>query len=198
MIITYTVEDRLYVNMTNRCSNRCAFCVRDMQSGIGDAPSLWLEREPTESEVIDSLHTHALMDYRQIVFCGYGEPLYRLDEIVNVCRWLITQPIPPIRINTNGLADLIHGRPTAQDLAGLVDIMSISLNAPTPEEYDSLCHSAFGLSAQPAVLSYAKQCKKLGMRVILTAVDVIPPGRMETCRQIAGALGVDFRIRKAY
>ena len=140
MTITYEYEGALYVNLTNRCNCNCEFCLRHgkKEGSIYTEDSLWLEREPTRQEALDSFLSRDVCSYREIVFCGYGEPTYRIDDIV----WLVDQlkerfgeKLPPVRINTNGHANLIQGRDVLPDLKGRVDTLSISLNANTAAEY---------------------------------------------------------------
>ena len=133
MTITYEYEGALYVNLTNKCNCACEFCLRHgkAQGSIYTQDSLWLEREPTRQEALDSFLSRDIPSYREIVFCGYGEPTYRLDDLL----WLVDQlkerfgdALPPVRINTNGHANLIHGRDVCPDLKGRIDTLSISLN----------------------------------------------------------------------
>jgi radical SAM enzyme (TIGR04100 family) len=195
LTITYTIGDSLYVNITNRCSNRCDFCIRNNGENVGDSGSLWLEREPTADEILADILKNDLTLYKEVVFCGYGEPLIRLDAIIEVVGNLKKQQKISVRINTNGQADLIHGRPTAHELAGLIDVVSISLNTADAESYDRVCHSDYGRAAFDAVIAYAADCKKYVPSVILTVVDVISPGEIEKCRIIAQRAGVSFRVR---
>lgn len=194
MTITYRIGDSLYINMTNRCSNRCDFCIRNFGDGISDSGNLWLEREPTVDEVCDDIIKNA-DGCREIVFCGYGEPLMRLDDVIAVIKRVKPVLNKPIRINTNGQADLIHGRKTACELSGLVDTVSISLNAPDAKGYDDVCHSDYGMRAFDAVIEYARDCKKYVTNVVFTVVDVMPKKDIEKCRQIAKDAGVSFRVR---
>lgn len=195
MIITYKLGDSLYVNMTNRCSNKCDFCIRNYGDGISDSGSLWLDREPTVKEASDDI----LKNYkgcREIVFCGYGEPLIRLDDVLSVIRAVKPAINMPVRINTNGQADLIHGRETAKELQGLVDTVSISLNAPDAKGYDAVCHSDYGEKAYEAILKYASDCKEYVPNVIFSVVDVLSSDDIEKCRATAEKIGVKFRVRE--
>ncbi len=144
MTITYEYEDALYVNLTNKCNCNCEFCLRHgrKEGSIYTEDSLWLEREPTREEALDSFLSRDVPTYREIVFCGYGEPTYRLDDIL----WLVDQlkerfgrRLPPVRINTNGHANLILGRDVVPELKGRIDTLSISLNAVTAAEYTAPC-----------------------------------------------------------
>jgi radical SAM enzyme (TIGR04100 family) len=195
MTITYPIQDSLYVNITNRCSNRCDFCIRNNSDSVNGSDSLWLDREPTMAEILASIQKNDLSLYKELVFCGYGEPMMRLDAIVAVVSELKRQTKISIRINTNGQADLIYGRPTAPDLKGLIDIVSISLNTSDADSYDKVCHSDYGKAAFDAIIAYAVQCKKYVPKVIFTVVDVIPSEEIEKCRAIAQKAGVSFRVR---
>lgn len=189
-VITYVVGHHLYINLTNRCSNRCTFCIRDRQDGIGH--DLWLDREPAVEEVIAAIG--AAEGFPEVVFCGYGEPLMRLPEVVAVARH-VKGLGKRVRINTNGQADLIWGRPTAQDLAGVVDTLSISLNAENAQAYQAVCQSDYGESAFDAILRYAAACVPVVPEVVLSVVDVISPEAIEACRKLAEGIGAKLRVR---
>ncbi len=128
MTITYEYGKNLYVNLTNRCPNRCEFCLRTHSSGSIYADDLWLEREPTKEEILEDIKKRDLSQYQQLVFCGYGEPTCRLEDVLWLCdRVKEFSPID-MRLNTNGLSDRINGRHTAPEPAGL----KWSLSASTP------------------------------------------------------------------
>lgn len=197
MTITYTVEkDHLYVNMTNRCPNACEFCVRSHNNPKLGETDLWLEREPSREEILAELKTKDLDHYKELVFCGYGEPTCRFDDLVWLCTEVRKISCVDIRLNTNGLSDLINGRSTAQELDGLLDTISISLNAPTPEKYNERCHSEFGLEALPAILKFSKAAALYVPKVYMTVVDNMPQPEIEACRRLCESTGASFRIRK--
>ena len=195
--VLYDYADGLYVNLTNRCPCRCEFCIRTMVDSLGDADSLWLKREPSVDEVKDLLKEWVLSKYTELVFCGYGEPMERLDDVLALCRYIKETTRLKTRINTNGLSDLLHGRETASELDGLVDAISISLNAASAEKYDALCHPEFGLEAWPAILKFTEDVKQYVPDVTMSVVGgTIPKEDVEICRQIAETqLGVKFRVR---
>lgn len=197
MTITYVIGDSLYVNLTNRCTNACTFCIRNNGDEVSGSGSLWLEREPTVNETIADILNHKLNNFSQLVFCGYGEPLMRLDDLVEISKAVKKQyPNLPVRVNTNGQAELMYYKGVAEKLSGAVDIISISLNSKNAEEYQKICNSIYGLDAFPSLLSFAADCKKYIPTVILTLVDVIPPEDIEECRKIVKELGVEFRVRQ--
>ena len=198
MVITYPVKSGLYVNLTNRCPCACVFCLRQNAPGIFGSDSLWLDREPTVDEVIASIDSRNLDDFTELVFCGYGEPTERLDDLLAVARHVKSvRPGMLVRVNTNGLSDLIHGEPTAAKLKGLVDTVSISLNTPDPEEYLKVCRPKFGLESWQSMLDFARSCRDYVPNVVMTIVDapVTTPEIQEKCKAITDSLGVRLRIR---
>ena len=198
MVITYPVKSGLYVNLTNRCPCACVFCLRQNAPGIFGSDSLWLEREPTVDEILASIESRNLDDFTELVFCGYGEPTERLDDLLAVARHLKSiRPHMLVRVNTNGLSDLIHGEPTASKFKGLVDTVSISLNTPDSEEYLKVCRPKFGLESWQSMLDFARSCRDYVPNVVMTIVDapVTTPEVQEKCKAITDSLGVRLRIR---
>ena len=201
MVIAYPVRTGLYVNLTNRCPCACEFCLRKNGPGIYGSGDLWLDHEPSVEEVIAAVNLHLQPQpdkFTELVFCGYGEPTERLDDLLAVARHVReVAPNLPIRINTNGLADLIHARATAGDLKGLVDTVSISLNTPDADEYFRLCHPKFGPESYAAMLAYTKACAEVVPKVVMTVVDepVTSKANQEKCRAIAESLGATLRVR---
>ncbi len=193
--VLYDYGRGLYANITNRCPCRCEFCIRDMADGLGSADSLWLKREPAAEEVVDMLGQWDLSQYDELVFCGYGEPMERLDDLLAIAEYVKGHTHLSVRINTNGLADLIHGRETAKELAGRIDSVSISLNQCDAEKYDALCHPKFGLAAFPAILQYTRDVQKYVPHVAMSVVGVIPEADIALCRKIAEGLGTTLRVR---
>ena len=198
MVITYPVKSGLYVNLTNRCPCACVFCLRQNAPGIFGSDSLWLESEPTVDEIIASIESRNLDDFMELVFCGYGEPTERLDDLLAVARHVKSvRPGMHVRVNTNGLSDLIHGEPTASKFKGLIDTVSISLNTPDPEEYLKVCRPKFGLESWQSMLDFARSCRDYVPNVVMTIVDapVTTPEIQEKCKAITDSLGVRLRIR---
>lgn len=193
--VLYDYGRGLYANITNRCPCRCEFCIRDMTDGLGSADSLWLKREPAAEEVVDMLGQWDLSQYDELVFCGYGEPMERLDDLLAIAEYVKGHTHLSVRINTNGLADLIHGRETAKELAGRIDSVSISLNQCDAEKYNALCHPKFGLAAFPAILQYTRDVQKYVPHVAMSVVGVIPEADIALCRKIAEGLGTTLRVR---
>lgn len=195
--ITYEYGKNLYINMTNQCSCRCYFCLRDNSDGSLYANNLWYDGdEPSKEEILESLLSRDLDSYEEIVFCGYGEPSCRWDEMMWLCDELKKKGDYFIRINTNGQSDLINGRETAGDLKGRADSISISLNASTPEKYHEICDSDYGLDALPAIIKFTSDCIKVIPNVTMTVVSTMGDEEIEKCREICEGIGARFHIRE--
>ncbi len=193
----YEYGVNLYINMTNQCPNRCEFCLRQNSTGSLYANNLWYKGgEPTREEFWALLQRQDLNRYMEIVFCGYGEPACRWDDMMWLCDKIRAAGSHFIRINTNGLANLLTGRNAALELDGRADAVSISLNASTPEGYDRLCHSRFGPQALPAILRFTSTAVLNVPHVRMTVVGTMPKAEQEACRQLAESVGADFMVRE--
>jgi TatD family-associated radical SAM protein len=189
-MITYEIGTRLYLNITNQCTNQCSFCVRKHPEGLG--LDLWLKKEPEINEIIEAVGT--AKQYNEIIFCGYGEPMIRLHELLETAKYL-KKLHKKVRIDTNGQADKIWNRPVAAELSGLIDSVSISLNAADELLYHELCRSKFGPGIYGSILSFARDCVKYIPEVTLSVVDIISESEIEKCALIAKNIGADFRVR---
>lgn len=196
MTICYVLGNSLYINLTNRCSNACTFCVRTNENWPGGEAGLWIDREPTTEEIICDIKKFGPDKYDEVVFCGYGEPLVKIDECIAACRFIKENYGSKIRINTNGHANLIHKKDVAPLFEGLVDVMSISLNEMNAKLYNELCLSEYGEAGFTGMIGFTEQCLKHVPRVIMTVIDIIPPDHIDQCEKIAERLGADFRVRK--
>lgn len=196
MTITYPVKSGLYVNMTNRCPCSCTFCLRHNGEGVYGSGSLWLEREPTVCEICESIDTWDLKKYTEVVFCGFGEPTERLDDLLKVAAYIKSKSDIKIRINTNGLADLIWKEKTAHKLKGLIDTVSISLNATNKEDYFKVVRPKFGIDSYDAMLRFTKDCTNYVPNVVMTVVDVVTSKKeQELCRKVCESVGATLRVR---
>ena len=199
MTITYKVGTGLYVNMTNKCTNACDFCIRNNGEGAYGSDPLWLEREPAREEVLDDIKKAWAADaYSELVFCGYGEPTCRLYDMLWVCE-RVKESIPhiKIRLNTNGQSDLIWNENTAPLFEGKVDSVSISLNSADAKKYQDVCHSEFGERAYSAMLSFAKNVQAYVPDVALSVVrGFLSDEDIEACKRIADDAGVKLRVRE--
>lgn len=196
MSIVYDYFGGLYINLTNKCPNACEFCIRNYTDSLGDADSLVLTEDPTVNEVKDELAKWDVAGYDEIVFCGYGEPTERLPELLELAKYIKAKYGKPIRINTNGLADLIWGKETAPMLKGLIDAVSVSMNEADAQKYNELCHPRFGLRSYDAIIKYIKDVQKYVPYVATSVVSsAISRESIETCRAKAADLGVTFKVR---
>lgn len=197
MTIVYVFENTLYLNITNRCTNSCDFCVRTVSDGYYSENSLWLEYEPSLDETLTALEKYKSDDYKEIVFCGYGEPTCRLNIMLQVCRFIRKKSGIKIRLNTNGHASLIEHHDTAPLFEGLLDTVSVSLNAADAESYQNICHSKFGKSAFYGMLDFAREVKKYVPEVLFSVVrTTIPESDVEKCKKIADEYGIRLRVRE--
>ena len=194
MNIVYKYQDQLYVNVTNRCTNKCKFCIRFTPSGV-DGLDLWLEHEPSVEEIIKALEDNDFRSYPEVVFCGYGEPLIRFDTVMKAARYIKDNSRCQIRINTNGHANRIAQKDVTPQMKGLIDTVSISLNTKNAEEYEKICICDYGQDGFYEMLDFAEKAKLYVKNVILSVVDVIPDEDIEECRKIAEKIGVKFRAR---
>lgn len=192
--IVYQLGDSLYLNITNRCTNQCTFCVRYKTRLFNGRYPLWLDKEPTTEEILKAIGDPK--KYKEIVFCGFGEPLIRLETVKEVAKALKSKGAR-IRIDTNGEANLFYQRNILPELKGLIDSISISLNAENAEVYDKLCRSIYGKKAFNAIIEFTKESKKYIPEVEITVVD-LPNIDKEACAKIAKDLGVDSRVREYY
>lgn len=194
LTFVYTVADKIYINLTNRCPCSCTFCIRQNGDGAYGSDSLWLEREPTADEVISALGKYDLSKYKEIVFCGYGEPMERAEDVALIGKYIKENLGLPVRVNTNGLGDKINGRKTAQLLKGAADIVSISLNNYCAEKYNAVTRPKWE-DAFEALLEFASDCKKYVPKVMFTVVDVISPEDISQCKELAAEMGIELRVR---
>ncbi len=193
---TYTVRNGIYINLTNRCTNRCTFCIRNEGEGVYGSQPLWLDKEPTADEVINDLKKYDLSKYDELVFCGYGEPTIRIDELCEVAKWVKENTSLPIRINTNGQGNLIHGKDITPMLEGIIDIVSISMNTADAKSYAAVCLPAYGEKAYQAVLEFGLCASKHVPNVIFSVVrTTIPDEDIEKCRALAEQYGGKLRVR---
>lgn len=188
--IAYPIRDSLYLNLTNQCTNDCVFCARN-KGFVVKGHDISLAKEPSAEEVIEAMGD--FRKYSEVVFCGYGEPTMKLEVLMKVAQYIKSKG-KPVRLNTNGLANLYYERNIVPELASCIDEVSISLNSTDPDEYLKLCRSRFGEAAYPAMLEFAKLCHTEGIKTTLSVVDM-PGIDVAAAKKIADDLGVEFRAR---
>lgn len=192
--IAYPIRRSLYLNLTNRCTNKCIFCSKDSDPHV-KGHDLGIEKEPSRDEILTAVQAEGGPGaWDEIVFCGYGEPLLRLDDVVSLAGELRKRGAKRIRINTNGHANAVYGRDVAKELEGLIDSVSVSLNAHDADEYDRLCRP-HASGAHAAVVDFIRAASGRIPEVSATVVDA-PGVDVEACRELATNLGVKFRVRK--
>ena len=198
MTITYEYEGALYVNLTNKCNCACEFCLRQGKSegSIYTEDSLWLEREPTRQEALDSFLRRDVPSYREIVFCGYGEPMMRAHMLVKTAEYIKAKTNMKIRINTNGLIAFMEPLFDISTLKYKIDKVSISLNASNPDKYFQITNPKYGLPSYNAMLNFALRVQEFVPDVSFTIVDMdLDEEEIEKCRERAKDLGLPLRIR---
>ena len=196
MSIIYDYFGGLYINITNLCPAHCEFCIKNFTGSLGSADSLMLDHEPGVDEVIDELRNWDVEGYDEVVFCGYGEPTMRLDEMLQIARHIKDAYHKPIRLNTIGLADMVWERPTLPEMAGLIDSVSVSLNEADAESFDRLCHPSFGPKSYDAVCKFIEDARKYIPHVAVSVVGgSISPESLEKCRAKAMDWDVEFKVR---
>lgn len=196
-VITYLIGRSAYINLTNRCSNNCIFCVRGEKDFVR-GHFLWLSHEPEINGIIRSLcdldKKGILSSLEEVVFCGYGEPTSRLDALIHVARWLKKKGLKT-RLNTNGHGSLINGKNIVPELSGLIDVVSVSLNAENAEIYNRICQPENPEKAYNAVKEFILESRKFIPKVVATVVEVAEID-LEACKRVAEVeLGVNFRVR---
>ena len=193
--IIYTYKNQVYANITNKCDCACTFCIRTHHDGVGESDNLWHKTQPTVEEVKAAIDAFDFTDYKEFVFCGYGEPTCEIDMLVEIAQYVKEKTGLPIRLNTNGLGNLYNKRDIVPDLAKVIDSVSISLNAPDAESYNKVTRPQFE-NAYEALLSFAESCNKVIPLTQLSIVDVLPEEDIKRCQEVADSRGIKLRIRK--
>ncbi len=194
----YIVGDNIYLNITNRCTNDCTFCLRNNGDAAYGSDPLWLEHEPTAEEVLNQVKSIYFDNCQSFVFCGYGEPTCRFQTLIETAKMLKADyPGIPIRLNTNGQSELINSADQTNELFGLIDSVSISMNSSNENDYDTLCHSVFGKKAFSSMIEFAKHCVGNIPNVQFSVVkETLSEDDIRKCSDIAARIGAKLRVRK--
>ena len=194
--IVYTYGNQIYLNITNACPCNCVFCVRNNTDGLGDMGSLWLEHEPSFEEIKEAIDNFDFNGYSDVVFCGYGEPTCALEKLLKTAKYIKDTKKTKIRLNTNGLSDLINkSECTAERMEGLIDAVSISLNASDAEKYEKIVKPSFGIKSFDAMIKFTKDCQKYISDVKVTVVDTIGEEEIAKCRDLCKKNGIELKVR---
>lgn len=195
-ILVYELDKKIYINLTNRCTNECIFCLRQDKDDVC-GQELWLDSEDfTSEDVIEQLKKFNLSS--EVIFCGYGEPMLKFEVLRQVAKYIKeTYPEIKIRVNTNGHANFVYKNNVVPELVGLVDEFSVSLNASNSEEYDELSQPKFE-NAYEEVKKFIKCSADAGIETVASIVDGYKGRRLdvEKCREIAESLGAKLRVRE--
>lgn len=189
--ISYRIGDRLYLSITDRCTLRCRFCPKTLGSREVRGYELSMDHRPSVAEIIASIDDPAA--YREVVFCGYGEPTLRLKVLLEVAGWIKAHG-GRVRVNTDGLANRVHKRNVLVQMQGLVDALSVSLNAQNSEVYARHCDPALADSFA-AVQAFLRDAPRYVADVTATAIDGLDGVDVQACQAIAEHCGVGFRAR---
>lgn len=193
--IVYRYKDQIYFNITNKCPCRCTFCIRNNGDSVGEANNLWFEHEPSLEEIYKAIDAFDFSGCKEAVFCGYGEPTMALDKMLAVSRYVRERYDLRLRLNTNGLGDLIHKRSIAEEVCKAVDCVSVSLNMPDAKSYCEVVNPAYGEKSFDAMLRFAQDCRKYLEDVRFTVVDCIGEENVRKSQELADSLGIPLRVR---
>ena len=195
--IIYTFEGTPYFNITNKCPCNCAFCIREKKDVVGEAEKMWHDTQPTFEDVKAAIDAFDWPKYDQAVYCGYGEPTNELELLLKSAAYMKEQhPDVKLRLNTNGLSDLINEKPTAELICKYMDAISVSLNEATSEKYDKITRNIYPGRAFDAVLRFTKDCVQCGADVKMSVVDVISEEEIAQAKKICEGTGAQFRVRE--
>jgi TatD DNase family protein len=195
-VYAYALDGNLYINLTNKCSNGCSFCVRNERASYY-GNYLWIKHgDPTAEKVISAIGGMGdIGKFKEVVFCGFGEPTYKVAEMVAVADYVHSKG-GVTRLNTNGQGNLINKRDIVPELKGKIDKVNISLNASSAEKYQPICRSMFGEAGYTAILDFARSCKRNQIECRFSVVDVIGEEEVSACKRVADSVGVPLYVRK--
>jgi TatD family-associated radical SAM protein len=189
--VSYQIDNNLYLSITDRCTLECAFCPKTLGDMTVKGYDLTFDHRPSAQEVIDAIDDPA--KYDEVVFCGYGEPTLRLNVLLEVARDIKARG-GRVRVNTDGLSNLVHKHDTLPELGECVDALSVSLNAQNQEVYDRHCRPNLP-GSYPAMLEFLREAPRYIDDVTATAIDGLEGVDIAACEALARSLGVKFRRR---
>ena len=189
--VAYPIRRSLYLNITNRCTLACTFCPKQSGSFEVKGHNLKLKSEPSVEDVFRAIGEFE--GYNEVVFCGYGEPTLRL-ELLKVVAGRIKEQGVRVRLDTDGLVNLVHDRDVLPELEGLIDVVSVSMNAPDAQTYKKICPNKYGDKAFFAMLSFLDRATQFIPEVTASVVG-LPDVNVRACEKLAAQMGVDFRLR---
>lgn len=193
--ILYTYKGSVYANITNKCNCRCTFCIRFVKDGVGDADTLWHKTNPTKTEVLDAIRDFDFSGYDELVFCGYGEPTCQLDILLEAAAFAKEKKGLKTRLNTNGQGSVENGHDIVPELAKVIDSVSVSLNAPTKEDYEKVTRPLHSDGFEN-MINFTKRCREEIKDVRWSIVDVLPQEEIDRCLALSREHDIPLRIRK--
>lgn len=193
--IIYTYNNNVYFNITNRCTCRCIFCIRNEHDTLGEAKEMWHDHNPSWEEIKTAIDGFDFRPYKEAVFCGYGEPTCAYDNLILAAKYMKElYPDIKLRINTNGLGELFNKKSIAEEMAKYIDYVSISLNAPNAKRYQEVTRPCFE-DAFKDMIAFSKKAKELFETVQFSVVDVINAEEIKASKALANELGITLRVR---
>ena len=188
-------QRKIYINVTNKCNCACTFCLRNTKE-MNEHNNLWLEHDTTAEEIITAFEQYDWSNLEEVIFCGFGEPTMCIDVVLEAARYLKGKhPEIPIRMNTNGSGNRHNNRDITKELKGLIDTISISLNASNAQKYYEITRSRYGEEAYEDMLDFAVKCKQYIPNVVLSIVDCIGEEEIAACRKVCQERNLTLRVR---
>lgn len=195
--IIYIFEGSPYFNLTNKCPCSCVFCIREKKDVVGEAKQMWHDTQPTFEDVKAAIDALEWSKYDRAIFCGYGEPTNALDLLIKTAAYMKEHhPAIKLRLNTNGLSDLINQKPTAELICKYIDAVSVSLNEVTSEKYDKITRNIFQGQAFDSMLNFTRECVKYCDDVRMTVVDIISKEEIAEAKKVCESTGARLTVRK--
>lgn len=195
--IIYLFENSPYFNITNKCPCSCVFCIREKKDAIGQAKQMWHDTQPTFEDVKKAIDSFDWSEHDHAVFCGYGEPTNELELLLKSVAYMKEQhPKIKLRLNTNGLSDLINSKRTAKLICENIDAVSVSLNEVTSEKYDKITRNIYPGKAFESMLNFTKDCVNFCDDVRMTVVDLISEQEIEEAKKVCEKTGARFVVRE--
>ena len=198
--LVYFVGGKMYINLTNLCTCKCVFCIRDLNPTVEGVDMHLSNLKADADEVITYIKDLSDKIGSEVVFCGYGEPTIELESLKKIAKFIKENYAGvKIRVNTNGHANLIHKRDVLPELVGLVDTFSVSLNAENAQLYKQITNCSYDAEiAYEGMKNFIKNSAECGFKTYATVVDGFEGARINVkmCEKIASDLGAIFRVRE--
>lgn len=193
--IIYTYHNNVYFNITNRCTCKCVFCIRDEKETLGEAKEMWHDHNPSFEEIKAAIDDFDFAPYTEAVFCGYGEPTCSYNNLIAAAKYMREKnPHVSLRLNTNGLGELYNKKPIVEELAQYIDAVSISLNAPNAVRYQEVTRPCYE-NAFKDMLAFAEKSKSAFKEVKFSVVSIISEKEIADSQKLADEMGIPLRVR---